>query len=110
MRIVQFKKAMLQSLDHTSMLYVDDQEPLYIDFDTCRANWIRQIDMPIEQMISEAVDWHQRCIGRRNIIATPPYIELLADPPTRFEFGHPDDYGDLRSQLEQVDCTTFDES
>src|SRR5262245_5760872 len=111
MRVVQFRKGTLQSLDSTGMFYVDDQgNLLYIDFNICRANWIRQLNWPIKQMIPENADWDLNCVGRRNVIATPPYIELLTDPPTRFEFGHPDDYGDLRSQLDQAGCTTFDES
>jgi hypothetical protein len=111
MHVVQFNKATIQSLNPSGMFYIDDQgNPQHIDFSICHTSWIRQLDMPIEQMSPQAADWHRRCVGRRNSIATPPYIEFLTDPLTRFEFGHPNDYGDLRSQLEQADCTTFDES
>jgi hypothetical protein len=115
MPIIRFASTTIQSIDQAGIRFTDDQgNQQFIDFAICRTNWLRHINRTLDEMSPKSADWHQRCVGRRNIIGTPPYIEFLTDPPTRFEFdsGQPnqDDYRAMRTQLEHAGCTTFDES
>jgi hypothetical protein len=80
--IVKFDHAKIQRLSTAALAYLDDGgNARSVNFSTCRMNFVRDM--------RAAGNADDKYVGFRDSSATPPYITLLTDPPTRFEFPSP---------------------
>ena len=74
--------------------YVDEAgEEHFIDLQECAQNWIRHFDenrarvVAVPGVSSESIaQWNARCIGSRGALSDPPWVVLMSEPSTRFEF------------------------
>ncbi len=113
MERVQFSKVKVLSVSSTGIEYLDEYEVLrHIDFQECRTNWLKSRNVPLEKMELQAAKWHQQCVGMRNAIDKPRYIEFFTEPHTHLEFDDPrtghQDYRNFYLRLLGVGCVTFD--
>jgi hypothetical protein len=90
-RLIQHQAAnpmKIVSIDQRGIKYVDQSnQTRFIDFETCRVNWLHHITASRAVSPSEVSDIERsRCVGQRNGVATPAFIEFWTQPVTRFEF------------------------
>lgn len=84
---VAYNKKRIVNITQQGIRYLDETGAEYlIDFDTCRRNWVAYVSQGTDFTPKEMTDAETVCIGWRNSIAQPPYIEFFTEPRTRFEF------------------------
>lgn len=113
MRTLQFSKIAIRSVSSSGIEYVDEQGAMgYIDFETCRANWVKEYKTSLETLSGKAASWYRRCVGKRDIGGNPAYIEFFTEPHTQLEFDNlqteREDFWGVRRQLEDAGCATMD--
>jgi len=66
------------------LLYKDNNDQIKsIDFYECRKNWVKYINESNDDLTEEKTS----CVGWRDILGKPPYIELFSDPRIKFTFN-----------------------
>ncbi len=115
MRELHFSNIKLLSVSNSGIEYLDaDGEQSQIDFQVCRRNWINNRSVKLEDMKPEQAEWHSDCVGIRNIIGKPPYIEFFSEPHVKLIFDNVktgrEDFLNLQMQLWDLGALTFDYS
>jgi hypothetical protein len=85
---VAYSKKRIASITKQGIDYIDESgEKFFIDFDICRKNWVIYVREGDEFGHKEITEAETTCVGWRNIIGHPPFIEFFTIPRTRFEFS-----------------------
>jgi hypothetical protein len=87
-----------------------------IDLEECAKNWVQWHYNHEHEFISlpghsqeEIDDWNARCVGERGALDQPPWVKLMNDRNTLFEFrSYEALYGELLGPLMQSGWHTFD--
>ena len=77
-------------ITHSGIEYVDSTgNNHFIDFEVCKENWNNYSLESQDFEFSDTFDVQKsRCIGRRNSLGNPLFIEFFTEPITRFEFRY----------------------
>ena len=90
----------IKNITHAGIDYIDeDGNPRFVDFQVCYDEWFAALS---EARKATAIKHKFKCVGNRNILAVPPYVEFFTQPITRFEFTSEDGYYDLREKMERM--------
>ena len=87
-----------------------------VDLEECARNWNRYHDdnrnefVPLTNAPPESVArWNAGCVGQRGALDDPPWVELMSERGTRFEFMTYDEiYVQLLGPLMESGWYTFD--
>jgi hypothetical protein len=89
-KAVKYSETTIVRVDKEGMNYLDDDgNECFVDFRQCHASFQKGIRQEIESgnVIQLSMQGSRpRYIGFRQLSSSPPYIEILADPPVRFQF------------------------
>ena len=82
MKKVKYRNTSVVRVDMETLTYLDDDgQECVIVFGECCAN--------MRKFLGATVSDSEKCVGFRNSSASPAYVEILTEPPTRFEFPKP---------------------
>src|ERR1700694_5639348 len=78
------KSAQLVNIRSNGLQYRGTNDNLFtISFEKCRQNHLHHWQSQESDLFDVTAN---RCIGERNILAKPPYIDFYTEPITRLEF------------------------
>ena len=108
-RILGVARARLEYIDMSGQLQS-------IDLDQCARNLTRRYNHHIKEpiLLTFPIDadinvCNSRCVGNRGAVSNPPWVELMNERNTRFEFkSYQAIYRELLSPLGQAGWHTFD--
>lgn len=82
MKRVTYKETTIVRMSPSGLSYLDDDgKECFIDFAECRLTFRTQMGPDQANLLNY--------VGFRNSGVSPSYVELLTEPPTRFEFANP---------------------
>ncbi|WP_079909970.1 hypothetical protein [Paenibacillus sp. 32352] len=105
MKIIEITKSGISYLDDLSM-------EKWIDFVECNVNWIKY-QIRTEKLNEEQamkLRGKDHTVGRRDICASPPYIQLFTKPFTKFEFDSEEAFSEVRNKIAELGWSTLDMS
>lgn len=84
---VQYHKERILSINEQGLTYLNELgDKCFLDFEICRRNWVVYANTSGE-FVGENISLRDtNCVGWRNVIGEPPYIEFFSEPRTRFEY------------------------
>jgi hypothetical protein len=88
MIIIRFSKKRLKAITREGIQFMNDKGQLqYIDFQTCRKNWVAYVNESDDFETTHLSEAETTCVGVRNVLAKPIYIEFFTDNlHIKFEF------------------------
>jgi len=86
---IRFEGNKILSITSDGLVYLDDQEEKFIDFKTCRRNWVQYVNHSGDFKTTGLSERDTTCVAWRDFFSKPPYIEFFTQPRTRFEFFAP---------------------
>lgn len=86
---VNYKDITFLEIDSNFLEFMTkDGKEIKIDFRQCRKNWIKYVNESADFSRSDLKERETKCIGERNCLGNPLYINLYSDPIMRIEFRY----------------------
>lgn len=106
----------IKSINKNSLQYIDGNGDLqFIDFEECRKNWVEYVNKSEDFSVNNLSVNETKCIGLRNMINKPPYIEFFTDHKVKIEFKFSTfcllphkAFTELQAKITEIGWNTYD--
>jgi hypothetical protein len=109
--------AHISSVSRQRIEYVDEAgQERFVDLEQCARNWVRYRNDHEQDFCllpgasaESAAKWNSRCVGQRDALDDPPWVEFMNERHTRFQFAsYQAVYALLLDALDEAGWRTFD--
>jgi hypothetical protein len=94
--------------------YLDESgQECFVDLEECVRNWVQYCNENKDEFVwltseDSAAAWNSRCVGQRDLLDDPPWVEFTNKRRTRLEFGSYEEAYELLEPLGKAGWHTFD--